>query len=62
MLKLKLLTLENYRGFDRAEIDFSDHVTCISGINGAGKSSVLDAAAKCLAWVIEMIKPVHKNA
>jgi predicted ATP-binding protein involved in virulence len=61
MLKLKSLTLENYRGFDKLNIDFSDHVTCIAGINGAGKSSILDAVAKCLSWVTEMIKPVPQN-
>jgi predicted ATP-binding protein involved in virulence len=61
MLKLKSLILENYRGFDKAEIDFSGHVTCIAGINGTGKSSILDAAAKCLSWITEMIKPMHQD-
>lgn len=52
MLKLKSLTLENYRGFDKVEIDFSDHVTCIAGINGAGKSSILDVIAESLKCCI----------
>jgi len=56
MIKLKKLHLENYRGFSDTTIEFSDHITCIAGINGAGKSSCLDALANNLSWVTEMLK------
>lgn len=62
MIKLKSLHLENFRGFTETEIEFSDHITCIAGINGAGKTSCLDALSYSLSWVTEMLKlPPYKN-
>ena len=42
-MKLKTLSLVNYRGFEQLEIDFQDDVNVIAGVNGVGKSSILDA-------------------
>lgn len=62
MLKIKQLHLENFRGFSDTIIEFGDHITCIAGVNGAGKSSCLDALAYNLSWVTEMLKfPPYKN-
>ena len=48
MMKIKNLNLENYRGFINANIDFSDHLTCIAGINGSGKTTILGAIEKSM--------------
>ena len=48
MIKLKNLQLENYRGFINANIDFRDHLTCIAGINGSGKTTILGAIEKSM--------------
>jgi len=48
MIKIRSLHLENYRGFTDTTIEFGDHITCIAGINGAGKSSVLCALSGVL--------------
>lgn len=48
MIKIKNLQLENYRGFINASIDFTDHITCIAGINGAGKTTILGAIEKSM--------------
>lgn len=61
MIRIKSIELENFRGFEKAHIDFSDHITCIAGINGAGKSTVLDAVKKVLTWLTEMINQNHHN-
>lgn len=42
-MKLKSLSLTNFRGFERLDIDFHERVSVIAGINGVGKSSVLQA-------------------
>lgn len=70
MIKIKNLHLENYRGFADATIDFGEHITCIAGINGSGKSSVLCALSKVLESLYTsfpkeaFIKPsdINKNA
>ena len=48
MIKIRSLHLENYRGFTDTTLEFGDHITCIAGINGAGKSSVLCALSRVL--------------
>jgi exonuclease SbcC len=43
------LTLKNFLSYQEASLDFSQlHTACISGVNGAGKSSLLEAIAWCL--------------
>ena len=49
MIKLNRLHLQNYRGFSDVKIDFNDRFTCIAGINGAGKTTILSAICKNLA-------------
>ena len=44
-MKLKSLRLTNCRGFDRLDIDFDDRMTVIAGVNGVGKSTILQAVA-----------------
>jgi predicted ATP-binding protein involved in virulence len=39
------LTLTNYRGFEQATIDLDRPLTVLFGVNGSGKSSVLNALA-----------------
>lgn len=51
-MKLKQLTLANFRGFDQVEILFEDDLTVIAGINGVGKSGVLKALATLLSHAL----------
>ncbi|MBS0368064.1 MAG: AAA family ATPase [Proteobacteria bacterium] len=44
-MKLKSLGLTNFRGFDQLDIDFDDRMTVIAGVNGVGKSTILQAIA-----------------
>ncbi len=37
------LTVRNFLGIDRAEMDIGDDIALVSGLNGAGKSSLLEA-------------------
>lgn len=47
-MRLISLKLKNYRQFKDSEIEFADGVTGITGLNGAGKSSLIEA----IAWVL----------
>jgi predicted ATP-dependent endonuclease of OLD family len=42
-MQLKKLTLTQVRAFEQAEFDFQPGMNLLVGINGAGKSTVLDA-------------------
>jgi predicted ATP-binding protein involved in virulence len=42
-MKLKSISLTNFRGFEQLEINFHERVNVIAGVNGVGKSSVLQA-------------------
>ncbi len=54
-MKLMALSLTHYRGFKQIDIDFESDITVIAGVNGAGKSSILDAIAACLSHVLPEI-------
>lgn len=47
-MKIKKVTLRNYKCFENIEIDFHDRLTVIVGNNGSGKSSILDGVAVSL--------------
>lgn len=55
-MQIKSLTLKNFRGFKDTEIAFSEGLTVLVGVNGAGKSSVLDALAKMLSWAVARVR------
>lgn len=42
-MQINHLTLTNFRGFEQAEFEFQPEMNLIVGINGVGKSTVLDA-------------------
>ncbi len=54
-MRLNKLTLVNFRGVARLELDFLQQTTLLVGVNGVGKSAILDALAIAfsqLAWRI----------
>ncbi len=42
-MKIKSISIKNYKGFENFSAEFHDELTVIVGNNGAGKSSLLDA-------------------
>ncbi len=48
MLKLNRLQLQNYKGFTDIKFDFNNQLTCIAGINGSGKTTILGAIEKSM--------------
>jgi predicted ATP-binding protein involved in virulence len=43
-MRIKSLQLTNFRCFEKLELEFADRLTVILGINGSGKTTILDAA------------------
>lgn len=47
-MRLKTLTLKNYRLFSELTVDFHENLTVLAGDNGSGKTAVLEGAAVAL--------------
>jgi|GEM_PF-770291 len=45
---VKKIDIENYKGFEKQEITFNDNLNVFIGANASGKTSILEAVAKCL--------------
>ena len=54
-MRIQRLTLENFRGARGLSIDLDRQLNVFVGANGAGKSTVLDAAAILLSWFVNRI-------
>ncbi len=48
-MRLEFLELGNYRCFSHLRIDFDAELTVLVGVNGSGKTAILDAAAVALS-------------
>jgi predicted ATP-binding protein involved in virulence len=60
-MKLNKIVVKNYRGFEEASLDFSKPVTCILGVNGSGKTSIMKGISKCLMGLLRQNKLTSKN-
>ena len=47
-MKLKKLSMKNFRGFDELTVEFDERLSVIVGINGSGKTAILEAASIAL--------------
>ena len=55
-MQLKSLTLTNFRGIQDLKLEFSEQVNVLLGVNGAGKTAILDCAAIMLSRLIVPIR------
>lgn len=58
---LKNITIENFRGIELLSLKPNNNVTVLCGINGAGKTSILDAISLQLSWFIARLRSVKGN-
>ncbi|MGP8320112.1 MAG: AAA family ATPase [Methanosarcinaceae archaeon] len=67
-MKLKRLRVENIRSYKNLDISFDSGVTVVSGVNGSGKSSLLEACfsglfgSKTLSSGFVLADMIHKGA
>ncbi|MDO4585455.1 MAG: AAA family ATPase [Planctomycetia bacterium] len=55
-MKLEQVQLTSFRGIHQMTLDFQPRMNVLVGLNGAGKSSVLDAVAILLTRVVSLIR------
>lgn len=61
-MKIRSLTLKNFRGFKDATLDLDRPLTVLFGVNGSGKSSVLAAAVLALSKVWYHGRPPREDS
>ncbi|MGN6297381.1 MAG: AAA family ATPase [Ginsengibacter sp.] len=58
---IKKLTLTNFRAYTQAEFEFQQGLNLLVGINGVGKTSVLDALRICLSVIYPEISETKQR-
>lgn len=61
IMKIKQLTIENFRGIKNLTYNFNDHINLLIGENGAGKSTTLDALVIALSNFFSYYMPKTKG-
>lgn len=56
---LRELTVSNYRPFRDERFTFSERVTVIAGVNGRGKSAILDGLSLLLSRLLPHVTPAR---
>ncbi|CAN5830848.1 DNA replication and repair protein RecF [soil metagenome] len=59
-MHLKTLTLLHFRNYEEAGIEFSERINCFTGLNGSGKTNLLDAI-HYLALCKSFLNPVDSQ-
>ncbi len=61
-MRIRELTLQNYRAFgERRTFPFSSNFTAIAGVNGRGKTSLLDGLALLASRILPHISPARSG-
>ena len=61
-MKVKRLKMNSFRGISDLTLEFdTDEPTVFIGINGVGKSSILECLAILLSWLTKRIQTPHSN-
>ena len=55
------LTLEGFRGAQHLKLELHENLNVFVGMNGAGKTTILDAAAILLSWLVNRIKSLKSS-
>ena len=55
-MKIKQITLKNFRAAEDFMLTLDENLTVIAGVNGSGKTTILDAVALMLSWLTARIK------
>jgi recombinational DNA repair ATPase RecF len=59
-MHIEKLHLSHFRGAEALTLELHPQLNVFAGMNGEGKSSILDATAILLSWLVNRIK--HSNS
>ncbi len=60
-MQIKTIKLKNFRGIKEQNIKLLPNINVFVGINGSGKSTILDAIAISLSWLVEGIQKIESQ-
>lgn len=60
-MKLNNITIENYRSIKQLSVDLHPTLNVFVGVNGAGKTTILDSIAMSLSWLVKRIQRIKSN-
>lgn len=60
-MKIKRIKIENLKSIESFEFTCNENINVFLGLNGAGKSTILQAISYCLSWYIARIKSTKSN-
>ncbi|MBE5230317.1 MAG: AAA family ATPase [Microcystis aeruginosa PMC 728.11] len=60
-MRIKFIKLINYRGAVSLNIDFHRQLNVFIGVNGAGKSTILDSLSIMLSWLVNRLKNTNAS-
>ena len=55
-MKIKNIHIKNFRSAKDLDIDFDDNLNVLVGVNGAGKTTILETLTLCMSWLIKRIQ------
>ncbi len=55
-MKIQTIKIENFRSIKGIEIDFMKNLNVLVGINGSGKTTILDAISIVISWLVNRIQ------
>ena len=55
-MKLESIHLRNFRAFEELKLDFHPKLNVIAGVNGAGKTTILDVCSIFMSHIISQIE------
>ncbi|MBF0477410.1 MAG: AAA family ATPase, partial [Deltaproteobacteria bacterium] len=58
-MRVEQIKIKNFRGISEMDLVFDQSLNVFSGVNGAGKSTILDALATMLSWVPARIRRLN---
>lgn len=57
----KEIKISNWRQFQNIEIGFHEHLTVITGANGAGKTTILNLLSRHFGWHGQLVSTPHRS-
>ena len=61
-MKIRRVTITNLRALDYAQFEFDPQFTLIVGVNGVGKSTIIEALRICLSRILPHVTPSQSKA